>query len=769
MNIVLTKNSMQPDPGAFPLGKLDDLMADDLKPNDVVMIDEVAHKFLMKVPHGPHLFWNGHEEKQCSFTTTELFKLMDERRYYRPGRDAPTFKSDTHEAEHRQRLEVAYSLFRKEPKRKAEARWLFVAEFLNRIRNAEANGEQYARNEGNARAVIEAVEAEVERHNQQVSAEDKIELPRNRAPRTVLRWVAREFNLQIQEAGLLHGNAITPRARTLPPRVFEIIGEQIREMVEFSYALGPLKIHTRVEDKIKKENAERGTSLPVPSYSTVNNEYRRYDAWVRMAKKEGVAKADLEYGSVGKNPRPKRILDLVEIDHHLFDLHPTPGELGETTLGLKLAQKGLDRFWVCLALDVHSGYPLGFAITFEPGGLTPALMCIDHAIRPKTYVRERWPDINGDLMGFGKPVKVRYDNAKEFVSLQLQQNLARIQVGFELSVPKKPNSKPYVERHFGTIEQDFVHWLKGSTGSGPHDRGDRRPQHEAAVGLDDFNMLFHQYLIEVYARRPQEDLDYETPEQRWFRGANSPSHRPRRLTQHELDRWDLVTTIEVDAVAKDDGVTWRKLKYRSDELQQLRRTGGAHAHRGMKSTPVTLRIPLLDVSKAYVSLRSDELPGGRRFPAAEVLVRAENPHVEGRTIWQHEAVCDFLRRQKLDASNASDYKQGFLRLFENALRAMGAKLDDKKPKVTLTGGQAPRFAGLMMEGPAEPSTAGARKIIERYRRDLLEEHDHAANGPTEIEVAPANPRHQDVLDAEPDEQLLEDHEDWNNAPIEDDE
>lgn len=767
MNVILAKDAIQPEEPAFPKGNFDALMADDLKPNDVVMIDEVAHKFLMKVPNGPHLFWNGHEEKQTAFTTTELFRLMDERRYYRPGRDAPTFKSDLHEAEHRQRLEVAFNLFREKPKRSAAAKWIFVSEFLGRIMKAEENGEKYARSESNARDVIAAAEKAIERHNQQVPEKERLGLPRNRAPRTVLRWVAREYNLQIQEAGQLHGNAVTPRARRLPPRVFEIIGEQIREMVEFSHALGPLKIHTRVEKKIEEHNAEFGTALPVPSYPTVNNEYRRFDAWVRMAKKDGVAKADLEYGSVGKNPRPKRILDLVEIDHHKFDLHPIIGKLGETTLGLELAKKGLDRFWVCLALDVHSGYPLGFAITFEPGGLTPALMCIDHAIRPKTYVRERWPDLNGDLMGFGKPVKVRYDNAKEFVSLQLQQNLARIQVGFELAVPKKPNSKPYVERHFGTIEQDFVHWLKGSTGSGPHDLGDRRPQHEAEVGLDDFNMLFHQYLIEVYARRPQEDLDWETPEQRWIRGANSPSHRPRRLSQHEMDNWDLVTTIQVDAVATDEGITWRKLKYRSEELQLLRRTSGAHGHRGMRPTPVTLRIPLLDVSKAYVSLRADKLPGGAPVKPYEILVPAENPHVVGRTIWQHEAVCDFLRRQKRDATNEANYRIGFLRLFENALRAMGAKLDGSKGKVKLTGGQGPRMAGLMLEGPAQVSTSGARKIIDRF--DLLKEHDLAANGANPAPSDNRKPKHDvlEALDGDPVQQPG-DHTDWANEPIEDD-
>src|SRR6218665_1642456 len=106
---------------------------------------------------------------------------------------------------------------------------------------------------------------------------------------------------------------------------------------------------------------------------------------------------------------------------------------------------------------------------------------MDKGIGKKSYVGERWPDLNGDLLGFGKPVKFRYDNAKEFVSLQLQQNLARIQVGFELPIPGRPYSKPYVERHFGTIERGFVHWLAGSTGANIFEKGDRKPQAEAKV------------------------------------------------------------------------------------------------------------------------------------------------------------------------------------------------------------------------------------------------------------------------------------------------
>lgn len=759
MNIQNPNGFTADDTPAFPVGRLDDLMADDLNDGDIVLIDDVAHKFLVKVPHGPHVFWNGSEQKEVRLSTAEMFKLQSEKRYYRPGRDTPSFSSDLHQAAHRERLEVAFNLFRREPRRKARAKWFYVAEFMRRIRDAERDGKKYSRNVANAGAVKIRAEENIELHNASCAPDEKLDIPDDPHPRSILRWVAREFDLQIQEAGLLHGNSVTPRARTIPPMVFQIIEEQIRTMVEFSHKLGPTKIQIRVNKKIDEHNAAFGTSLPKPSYSTINNEYRRFNAWIRMAKKEGVQKADIEYGAVGKLERTKRILDLVELDHHLFDLHPIVGSLGETHLGIALAQGGLDRFWVCLALDVHSGYPLGFALTFEPGGLIPALMCIDHSIRPKPYVNERWPEIDGELLGFGKPVKFRYDNAKEFVSLQLQQNLQRIGVGFELAVPKKPNSKPYVERNFGTIEQDFVHWLKGSMGSNPSEKGDRKPQKEARLGLDDFNMLFHQYLIEVYARRPQEGLDWETPEQRWIRGATNPSHRPRPLTSFEQARWDLVTTIEVDADATNEGVRWRHLFYQSDALQSLRETAGVHGHRRVGPTPVRLRIPLLDVGKAYVSLRLDDVPGGRRNDDAEIEVPASNPHAYGRTLWQHEAVCDALRRKKLEATNEANYREGFLHLFENALRAMGAPIDGKPGRVRLTGGQAPRFAGLLLDGPAAVSTSRTRAVVEKY--DLL--RDYAEGAAPSVEE-------RDPLNIADDPDVGEgDLEGFANEPIEDDE
>lgn len=733
---------------------LDEFMADDLNENDVVLIDGVAHKFLMKVPHGPHLFWNGDENRQVALGTGELLGMMDVKRYFRPGTSSPKFSNSEHAAEHAQRVKVAFNAFPAAPRSRASAKWLYVAKYHELLTRHGS----YARNADNAKAIIEAVAND----NDAAAPGERVTLPRKVSPRSVLRWIAKEVGLNLQEAGLLHGNSITPRQRSIPPKVYEIISQKIREMVDISHKFGPTKISIRVNAAIDTHNAIHGTSYPHPSLSTVQNEYCRYDAWIRLAREKGVAAADLEYGAVGKLVRPARILDLVELDHHKFDLHPTTGELGKTTLGVELAKGGLDRFWICLALDVHSGYPLGFAITFEPGGLVPAVMCIDHAIRAKTYVRERWPNIQGDLLGFGKPVKIRYDNAKEFVSLQLQRNLARIGVGFELSVPGIPNSKPYVERHFGTIERDFVHWLHGSMGASIAEKGDRRPQSEAKVDLDAFMELFHQYLIEVYARRKQEDLDWETPEERWVRGATSPTHRPRPLTPYETSRWDVATTLELKLNATREGIRWKNLFFQSKELQKLRRVRGKHGARGLKPTPVTVRIPLRDIGKAYVAVPPNT--PGFASDQPEIVVPATNVHAHGRTIWQHEAVCGWLRRQKtkMDATNHADYEIGFLNLFRNAMEYMGLDVDGNGGKVSLSGGQAPRFLGVYMDGPDKPALAHAKGIIDRY--DLLEEFASAGTTGAPAE-APFQQSQQAPENAVP--EPADDEEDWGADDFDD--
>jgi transposase InsO family protein len=707
-------------PGGRPRDypSLDDVAADDLRADDIVFIDNVPLRFLSKRKGSPYIFWDGRANQAVEKTTTELLMLMEAGRYYRPGGRKPASGDSEKGADYLMRRRVAFNAHSKNARQRASAKWLYVQEFVTRINNAAAEGSMYFRNHDNAQDVICHIDAWIDNlNNRETNRAKWIIKPHNRAPRSLLRWVQKELDHPLQEAGLLHLNAVKGRPRSLPDAVYDIIALTIREMVEVSSKLGPTKIRIRVKKKIDEYNAENGTDLPKPSLSIVQNEYRRYDAWVRMVADQGKAKADLEYGAIGKLVRPERILDLVELDHHKFDFHAI---FGETPFTKAMSDAGMDRFWVCLALDVHSGYPLGFSISYEPGGLLPALSCIDHSIKSKPYVRLRYPQIHGDLLGFGKPVRFRYDNAKEFVSLQIQAALARIGVGFQMAVPKKPETKPYVERFFGTLEEDFIHWLKGSTGSNPREKNHRNPLKEARLSVEDFVELFHQWLIEVYARRKQRDMNWDTPEERWMRGVNSDSHRPRPLTEEERSRWDLVASVEVDVSATNEGFLWKNLDYQSEDLQKIRRKAGEHGQRVMVPTSLRARIPLKDISKAYVAVPKfliERFPD--EFPTPEVIVPCLNPHVAGRGLWQHGVVCDFLRQHRKNPANHADYEEGFLRLFESAMAKMkvrpanAAPLKRKGPH-KLTGGQAPRFAGVLHAGTEHHALQQTDDLIRRF-------------------------------------------------------
>lgn len=744
---VMTTETEQPkdvlaDPSAVTLAwSMECMMADSLNHNDRVIINDDVHEFQHKMDGtGPHVFINLRTGFEARFGTQELFKLQEHKLYRNPGRTGLQFDAAAWTKEALEQIQKSYRSVNKKSRAKAEAKMRYVSEFINRILLANPDS-PYARSHDNAAEVIEFVDKNIAKVNIETQKEnehlapsrqrDIVIRPRNLSTRSLLRWVKRQIELKMQEAALVHFNAVKARKRRLPQRVFAMISETIREIIEVSHKIGPTKIRILTNGKIKKENdviladherrqqngeipvRKKPNLLPEVKLTTVQNEYRRHDAWIRMAKAEGVAKADLEFGGVGKVEKPARILDLVEVDHHQFDFH---GILGSTPLGRSWSKAGLDRFWICLGLDVHSGYPVGFFPSFEHGGLHPALMCIDHMIKPKTYVAERWPDINGSLLSFGKPVKIKYDNGKEFVSDQMKLALARIGVGFQMAIPHQPKTKPHVERFFGTMEEDFVGWLKGYCGNDPKKRGDRNAVLDAIVTIDDFMYLLHIWLIEVYARRKQRGLDYDTPEERWMRGATDPKHRPRTLTEDELKVWDLVPTLELKLKATDDGILWDNLCYQSPALQALRKRSGCYGSRKRSlSLPVTVRIPLYDVGKAYVADRTARETGDSRFPH-EIIVEATNQHAFGRTKWQHDVVCAFLRAKKKAPTDHASYEQGLQHLFAVALEKMGmVAASDKPPSVgELTKGQAPRMAGVLAHGAEKPALSALEATADRF-------------------------------------------------------
>ena len=597
----------------------------------------------------------------------------------------------------------------------------------------------FDRSHPNAAIIIDEVNAQIYAENQNNLSKKTIPQP-SVSTRTMLRWVADELELHLKERNCVHKNAIRARKRRLPREIFSIIALKIRELLDVSAKFGATKVLDRVNFEIEKRNvnirehnaeiekrnealkeqiadgsatAEKLLDLlPEAKKTTVQTEFRRYDAWLKIAKDKGTQAADLEFGGSGKFERPARILDLVEIDHHKFDF---VGILGATPLGQAWSRAAIPRFWICLALDVHSGYPVGFFLSFEPGGLYPALMTLDHAIKPKLYVAERFPQIRGSLLSYGKPRKVRYDNGMEFVSDQMQRALARVSIGFEMAIPHQPDTKPYVERFFGTLEQDFVAWLKGSTGSSPQDRGARKPLLDAIITIDDFVMLFHMWLIEVYARRKQRGMDWDTAEERWLRGATSPSHRPQALSKEETQRWDLIPCLELDLKASRHGIRYDNLVYQSTELQQMRRRSGCYGPRVNEDTPVRVRIPLFDVGRCIAADPTCLDPGNEHLPP-EFELKATETRSHGLNRFQWKTFCTFLLAKKNAPTSHPSHSDGFNHLFETAMESMGmVPAGQTPPKLTkFPDGREPRLAGVLAYSGERHALAGTDEFIKKF-------------------------------------------------------
>lgn len=265
------------------------------------------------------------------------------------------------------------------------------------------------------------------------------------------------------------------------------------------------------------------------------------------------------------------------------------------------------------------------------------------------------------------------------------------------------------------MESDFIDWLKGSTGSSPQHRGARRPKLEAIITIDDFIMLLHMWMIEVYARRKQRGMDYDTPEERWLAGATSPSHRPQVMTKEETEKWDLIPSLEVDAKADRNGIQRDNIVYQSKQLQAMRARSGCFGPREQAPTPLRMRIPLLDVGRAIVSDPTALDHGNEHLPKEfEVESTDERAHGLNRFQWQMHR--KFIMAKKHLPTVHASHKEGFNHLFDTALETMGmVPSDQKPPKISdLPDARLPRLAGVLAYGAERPALARTEELIQKF-------------------------------------------------------
>lgn len=376
-------------------------------------------------------------------------------------------------------------------------------------------------------------------------------------------------------------------------------------------------IYLMVVNRVAEENRclPAQQQLPLPGFATV---YRRIQAAGetallrrRASRKEAQAK-----NIVLPGPNPTRILERVEMDHTILDLFLVDEEdrlpIGRPTL--------------TYALDVHSGFPFGCYVGFEPPSYATVQQCLLHGILPKADARDLY-DTQHPWLAFGLPETLVIDNGKEFIGRNLEDACGQLGIILERMPVRTPWFKGSVERFFRTNNTGLIHTLPGTTFSNVIERGDYDVFQHSCISLTAFWKILHIFFLDIYAQRWHEGIR-GIPANVWTESVQA-GFLPCLHTNAEEVRLLLLRSEE--RTVQRSGIDFESLRYQSPTLARLRSTlqdGGK----------VPIKYDPADLSALYAFDATDQR--WLRVPAVD------QSYTQGLSLWKHRVIRSYVLREK---------------------------------------------------------------------------------------------------------------------------
>ena len=304
--------------------------------------------------------------------------------------------------------------------------------------------------------------------------------------------------------------------------VDEVIREQYlqltRATVKHTYEI--------VVARIAQENQFRNedTKLPTPHKNTLYRIINKLDSYEKDKARYGKRLADLWHRANKQGVRPTRPGERVEIDENKLDL---------LVIDEKTKLPG-GRPWLVLAICVFTKMILGYYVSFFRPSYLSVMQCLLHSIRPKTYVRERYPEIIHSWDAYGLPELVMVDNAKQYHSASFDEACLQLGILTQYAPVRTPYYKPSIERMFGTLNTRLLHQMPGTTFSNVSEKWDYDPKKHAVISMSDLDRVIHNWIIDVYHQSHHRGID-DVPARRWEIGTKSfPPALPYNASELEV-------------------------------------------------------------------------------------------------------------------------------------------------------------------------------------------------------------------------------------------
>jgi len=493
------------------------------------------------------------------------------------------------------------------------------------------------------------------------------------------------------------------------PQLKQIVDQALVE-VYLTTARRPISaVIRRILEDVERHNARTtaAQALPVPVPATLARAVARriaqLDPYEVDRARWGRRIADQRHRSSSRQRLATRILERVEIDH-------SPLKIVVGTEAGPLGQP-----WLTVLIDYYSRLIVGFCIGFEPPSYAVIMEALRQAILPKSYVKERYPQIVSVWPCFGVPEKLVCDRGPDLTSKDLEN--AAFQLGMELDFmpPRTPHLKGTVESFFDTMNDQLLSALPGRTFRSWEKRADYNADDGPLLPYEALVEIVHRHLIDVYAQE-KHPTTAKTRLEVW---QESAAEFPPALPASP-DELVVLLSKTTERSLSVRGIELAGMFYLSDELAALRAELAAH---NFSADKLTVRYNPWDLGTIWILN-----PVSRTYLKA----MAVDPSVHGLTAYQWRV----LRRAVRERFDAPDHVLS-LASARNAIRDVVESAVQKPSRRRRV--RAARYSGEFQGIPAatppslEPSTANLEP--DAFETDLPE---IAATEDSLPETAPPN-------------------------------
>lgn len=378
--------------------------------------------------------------------------------------------------------------------------------------------------------------------------------------------------------------------------------------------------------RIIQENQFRDADdkLPTPHKNTIYRAVKKLDPYEKDKARKGKRIADLIHKANKQGVRPTRPLERVEIDDTKLDLFV----IDEKT------NLPIGRPWLMVAICVFTKMILGYYLSFFRPSYLSVMQCLLHSIRPKTYIRERYPEIIHSWGAYGLPELVVVDNAKQYYSASFDEACLQLGIVTQYAPVRHPYYKPSIERMFGTLNTTLLHQIPGTTFSNVAAKWDYDPKKNALISMHDLERILHNWIVDVYHQSIHRGIK-DVPARRWEIGTKEfPPALPFRSDELNV----LLGHVEYRSLS-NSGIEMWGLYYNDPCLSSLK-------SRHKKGERVKIKYDPMDISLLHVY----DCESNRYLPVSA----ADQNYCRGLTLWQHKVI---KREARLSAEDYVDSEQ----------------------------------------------------------------------------------------------------------------